>query len=474
MTILRPLAALVLLIGYAVSDRQESKITRPEPRRDTHVIMISIDGLPPDYYTASARIGLRVPNLTALKLGGAYADGVEGIYPTVTYPLHTTMVTGARPVVHGIAQNTVFEPPTENQTRAWYWHSTSLKCETLWTEAKRAGLTTAAVGWPVTVGADIDYLMPEIWDPAENPITPKRMRENAVPAGLVDKATGGRDLRGDELRTVVSEHIIVNHKPNLMLIHLVDLDGVHHRKGTRSPQALETAERSDQYVGRIIEATRKAGIAGSTTIFLVSDHGFAEVDRRFFPGVVLVREKLITLDERGKPVAWKAAAWNAGGSCAIILADAKDLETAKKVSTAFTAYTSKEKSPLRRIMTRGELDKLGAIPQAILMLEAAPGYVFGDEYKGSEVASIDNDYRGTHGYLPSRIEMRASLIISGEAARAGTKIALARMIDIGPTIAGLLRIPLGSAEGGPIDEMLKPGSAYWAPTVDARRKRKAK
>jgi len=143
--------------GQAPSDSQMTQTPRPD-----HVILISVDGMPPDYYTAPEKLGVRVPTLTMMKQGGAYADGMEGVYPTVTYPQHTTMVTGLRPAAHGIVQNRVFEAPSEPQTRYWYWYAKALKAETLWTVAKKAGLTTAAVGWPVTVGAEIDYNVPEI------------------------------------------------------------------------------------------------------------------------------------------------------------------------------------------------------------------------------------------------------------------------------------------------------------------------
>jgi predicted AlkP superfamily pyrophosphatase or phosphodiesterase len=100
-----------------------------------------------------------------MKLEGAHALGVEGVFPTVTYPSHTSMITGVRPAVHGIIQNRIFEAPTDTQTREWYWFAEALKTETLWSVAKKAGLVTASVGWPVTVGADIDYNVPEISDP---------------------------------------------------------------------------------------------------------------------------------------------------------------------------------------------------------------------------------------------------------------------------------------------------------------------
>ncbi|HET9532293.1 MAG TPA: alkaline phosphatase family protein, partial [Blastocatellia bacterium] len=111
-----------------------------QPRADSHLIMISIDGLVPEYYTAPSQAGLRLPNLVRMKLEGAWAEGVEGVYPSVTYPAHTTLVTGVRPAFHGIVQNRIFEPPTATQTREWYFFARDLKAETLWMLAKKAGL----------------------------------------------------------------------------------------------------------------------------------------------------------------------------------------------------------------------------------------------------------------------------------------------------------------------------------------------
>ncbi|HXG68948.1 MAG TPA: ectonucleotide pyrophosphatase/phosphodiesterase, partial [Blastocatellia bacterium] len=165
---------LTLTLALAQTGGQNRDAQPVLPRKDAHVIMISIDGLVPDYYTAPAQAGLKAPNLTKMKLGGAYADGVEGVFPSVTYPSHTTLVTGVRPATHGIVQNRIFEAPTEPQTRAWYWFAKDLKSETLWSAAKKAGLVTAAVGWPVTAEAEIDYNVPEIFDPTENPPTLKR------------------------------------------------------------------------------------------------------------------------------------------------------------------------------------------------------------------------------------------------------------------------------------------------------------
>ena len=453
----------------AVSESAQATSQTPVPRTDSHVIMISIDGLVPEYYTSPAQLGIKVPTLTQMKLGGAYADGVEGIYPSVTYPAHTTLVTGVRPAIHGIVQNRIFEAPPAPQTKDWYWFTKELKSETLWTLAKKAGLSTGAVGWPVTVGAEIDYLVPEIWDPAEPKPTPKRSIQYSTP-GLLEKALASGsdgDTTTDGRRTAISEHIIATYKPNLMLIHLVDLDDAHHKYGPRAPEAIQVMERQDGYLSRIIEATRKAGIFEKTTFFIVSDHGFASVEKRFSPNVLLVKEKLITLDAAGRPVDWKAAAWPAGGSCAIVLKDPNDKETAAKVEKLFADLSARGGSPVNRVLNQAQLKKLGAMPGAMLMLDAAPGFTFEGTFSGPDVRPSAG-YKGTHGQLPSRAEMRSSLIIYGAGARVGARASLVRMIDIAPTGAGLLNLIFAGAEGMPIMELVRPGLIPKAPPANKR------
>ncbi len=80
--------------------------------------------------------GLKVPNLRAFMADGAYAQGVRGVLPTLTYPSHTTLLTGASPAKHGIVDNTTFDPLLRNQ-RGWYWYAEDIKVPTLWDAAAR-------------------------------------------------------------------------------------------------------------------------------------------------------------------------------------------------------------------------------------------------------------------------------------------------------------------------------------------------
>jgi predicted AlkP superfamily pyrophosphatase or phosphodiesterase len=94
------------------------------------VLMISIDGLKPEYLTQADAHGLRIPTLRRFVQEGAYADGVIASLPTVTYPNHTTLITGVWPPEHGILNNQLFDPE-HKLAGALYWYAESIKVPTV-------------------------------------------------------------------------------------------------------------------------------------------------------------------------------------------------------------------------------------------------------------------------------------------------------------------------------------------------------
>src|SRR5262245_58757672 len=126
------------------------------------VVLVSVDGLRPKDVLEADRLGLRLPNLRRLASDGASASRVKGVLPTVTYPSHTTLVTGASPARHGIVGNQPLDPTGKNGD-GWFFYAEDIQAETLWQAAARAGLATANVDWPVTVGADITYNIAQFW-----------------------------------------------------------------------------------------------------------------------------------------------------------------------------------------------------------------------------------------------------------------------------------------------------------------------
>src|SRR5690242_2305823 len=75
---------------------------QPQPANGNHVIIITLDGFPgwalDDPY-------LPVPNLRRLAAKGALAAGMRPVNPSVTWPNHTSIVTGVTPAKHGVLFN---------------------------------------------------------------------------------------------------------------------------------------------------------------------------------------------------------------------------------------------------------------------------------------------------------------------------------------------------------------------------------
>jgi len=169
------------------------------------VLMISIDGLKPEYITQADAHGMKLPYMRTFLDKGTYADGVVCIWPTITYPSHTTLITGVWPAEHGILNNQVFDP--EQKFRgAWNWDAAQIRVPTLWQVAHRAGLRTASIGWPVSAGAiDVDYLIPEYWRSANpgdsaNPDDQLLMAALARPDTLIQqlKPAAGPYMNGND------------------------------------------------------------------------------------------------------------------------------------------------------------------------------------------------------------------------------------------------------------------------------------
>ena len=131
--------------------------------RHVPVVLISIDGLKPEYVVQADAHHLRIPNLRRFLQEGSFAEGVRGVVPTVTYPSHTTLITGTSPARHGIYANTTFDPKGKNRG-GWYWYAEDIRVPTLWDLAAEAHLTTANVHWPVSVAErHITWNLPQYW-----------------------------------------------------------------------------------------------------------------------------------------------------------------------------------------------------------------------------------------------------------------------------------------------------------------------
>lgn len=426
------------------------------------VLMISVDGMKPEYVTQADAHGLKIPFLRSLLANGTYASGVVGVWPTNTYPSHTTLLTGVTPAVHGVYNNLEFDP-RHKFAESWYWYTAQIKVPTLWQAAKQAHLTTASVGWPVSVGSpDIDYLIPEYWrifHPTAdlNPSDRHMIAALARPVGLLEEMQTrlgpylmGNDtgIAADEIKTRFALDILARHRPRFMTIHLSALDEAEHEHGPFSAEANQVMEATDDMLSRLFAAARANDPVAITVV--VSDHGFTALTHRVNLLIPFIQAGLITMihDAGSAPqvTGWAAEPWLASGMAAIMLRDSGDKATQDQVRGLLQRLQADPNNGIASVLEGAALSQRGAFPGAAFLVVMRPGYYTGSALSGDLVADMQG--HGGHGFAPDEPDMHASLFLAGPGIARQRDLGVIDMRQIAPTVAGLLkvRLPGGASE----------------------------
>jgi predicted AlkP superfamily pyrophosphatase or phosphodiesterase len=439
---LTPLLALAAALALPASARGQDAERPPAARPPAdHVVLISIDGLRPEFYLDDT---WPAPTLQHLARTGAHARAVRSVFPSVTYPSHTTMVTGARPGQHGVFTNRPFVP--QGRAIDWYWDYSAIQVPTLWTAVRAAGGETAAVSWPVTVGAPIDRFVPEVWSPL--PLDGdwlRPAREGTQPAGLweeLERETGSlspdrlspRFVSRDDHLADMGAYLLGRYRPRLMAIHFVGTDTFQHRDGRDSLRVREAVAAADRGVSRLVEAAERAGILGRTTFVIVGDHGFVDTDTALAPNVWLVEAGLRTANPAAP---WRAKFQTSGAAALLRLADPDDADALEQVR-ALLAALPLEHRLLFRVLEGEQLAALGTDPSVRLALSCMPGLTMSREARGEPVHP---DSGGDHGYVADFPHIQTGLVVWGAATRGGAVLEQADLTDVAPLVAHLLGVP---------------------------------
>ncbi|MBW3540827.1 MAG: ectonucleotide pyrophosphatase/phosphodiesterase [Planctomycetes bacterium] len=456
----RMLARIVWLsIVLRLSSAGETALAAA-PRDDACVVLISVDGLA-NFYLDDPRADM--PTLRRLAREGARADGLVCSFPTVTWPNHTTLVTGTSPARHGVIGNNYLDRQSGEKIAfipdPLFDKDEIVKVPTVYDAAHGAGLVTAGIVWPATRSArTLDWTVPdmfgdEAWPKYGTKTWLDELRQAGIPVdrhgGWTSESGGG--VQRDWLYTRMAAHLFEHHPPNLLLIHLVEVDHVQHRHGPRSPDAYWSVSFADDRIRDLWESAQRSPFAKNTTFLIASDHGFFPIEHDIRPNARL--RELGLIETEGEKIT-KKHAWCVaqGGACMVyILDDSRRSELAKELQREFAAIDG-----VQVVLGPEEMVRLGQPmreddPRAPdFWLSAKSGYSFSEAHSAGEVVVPKNSRGGTHGYLPDQPDMLGTLVISGAGVDAGTKLGKVQSIDVAPTIARLLGVELPTAEGKPL------------------------
>jgi predicted AlkP superfamily pyrophosphatase or phosphodiesterase len=378
--------------------------TQAAPRK---LVLLSVDGLDWRYIRDRDALGLKIPNIRQLLAKSQVADGVTGVWPTVTWPSHTTMLTGARPDQHGILANAGGLPDPALS----YWSATKIKVPTLTQCLAGAGRTIAAVNWPVTVDAKINWNLPEVYTRRNGDSSDMDTVDRFGTPGLV--AEIGRAYPSfpqqwldDRSRTLATIFLLKQKHPDLLLLHLAELDSEAHEEGPFTPHVNAVVERSDELIGDILKAMPK-----DYDLALVSDHGFERVDR-------IANLKVM------------AAADGVTGAMTV---------TGGLVITgdpAALAWLRGQKGDVGREVPPAELAKYA--PQLSgTAFEPAPHVMFGAATGGE--AHTTSKTKGNHGFWPTRPDYHSIFLLSGPGIKPG-KLGTLEMVSLEDRLSAVLGV----------------------------------
>ncbi|MBS0209371.1 MAG: alkaline phosphatase family protein [Planctomycetes bacterium] len=440
------LAALVALVfGFTI------KLAQAEPHRDQCVVLISVDGLA-GFYLDDPRA--EMPTIRRMAREGARASGMVCSFPTVTWPNHTTLVTGVPPEKHGVLGNNYLErasgSPVALIVDPVYDKDQIVSTPTIYDVAHRAGLTTAGICWPATRNArTLNWSMPDMagdgWEKYGTQAWLSELRGAGLPVDMhgawCKEPSGG--VRRDWLYTRMAAQVLKQHSPNVLIIHLVEVDHVEHKYGPRSPEAYWAVSFADDRVRDIVEAVQASPLGKKTTVIVASDHGFFPIDKDIRPNVVLAAAGLLNKDTK------RAAIVSQGGACMVYVLDDKDRPaTIEQLKTKFAGVEGVD-----RVFTAAEFAALGVATPAAderapdLWLAAKRGYSFTDSRDGDAPVVPRASPGGTHGYLPGEAELFGTCVLWGHGVRPGTNLGEISNTDVAPTMGALLGVEIPGATG---------------------------
>lgn len=455
----RPARSLLLAIAVLASalgaspHAQQSRAAAPA----RHVVIITLDGFGgwalDDPY-------LPMPTLRALAARGARAKSMRPVNPTVTWPNHTSLVTGVTPATHGVLFNGILvrDPGVPPRVEPWRDKSEMVRVPTLYDLAHDAGLTTAQVDWVAILNT------PAItWEFAERPERPdakpaisrEMVAAGAISQADVDSFATRNIVWRDEVWTNAAVHILREHRPNLLLFHLLALDSTQHRYAPRTPAAMTAMAHLDTQVARVVRTIEEAGLMPSTTIFVVSDHGFKTVKRQILPNAALMSAGLLTVVD-GKITAAQAYVVPEGGSALVYLTGPDDGgEILARAKQALAGLEGIDQAIEPAAYAQYGLPSPSANPQmGALFLTAKDGYAFASGVGERTVIDAPDGSLGAHGYISSDPDIQALFIASGRGIKPGTALDTVNNVDVAPTAARLLGLDMKNVDGRVLTEIL--------------------
>ncbi len=360
------------------------------------VIMVSFDGFRYDYMENA-----KTPNFDFVRDNGVKAESLQPVFPSLTFPNHYSLATGAYSGTHGITANTFYNRPTDEvysmydastvQDAKWYG------AEPIWVTAERQNILSASFFW-IGSEAPIHGIYPSIYKQYDGKI-PFYSRVDSVISWL---------KLPKEIR------------PQLIMLYFSEPDHTGHWEGPDSPIISEVIEEMDIVLGYLLEEIQTLTIAEQINLILVSDHGMASVDTTQF---IVLDDYISRMED---------VLVEGDGSFTQVDINSLDyfltfMNESRRIPH-LSAY-SKESIPMRfHFVNHNTAD--------FLLVADAGWFISTNEYLEYGFPSV----KGMHGYDPDTDLMHGIFYAKGPAFKSGLQIDSFELVHIYPLVCEILDI----------------------------------
>ena len=457
---------IVVLLNLVLLSIAATAFAAQSPDRAPIVILISVDGLAADNFD-DPRVD--IPTIRWMAANGARAERMETVFPSVTWPTHTTLVTGVRPGRHGVLANAYFDRSQGKKIPLLpdplFDKEELVKAPTIYDVAQQAGLKTAGVNWPASRNArHLNWQVADVGDQAiyERTATPSLWAELKAKGVPVEKqaewAKGGNLNKAmrDWMYTRIAQHILATHRPNVLVVHYVTVDSFAHSNGGRSPEVAWGANDTDNRIRELVETVKSEGLAERTTFFVTADHGFADFTKNINPNALL-KEKGWLKTAGNQIVESKVQFLSEGGAGMFYIRDTAN----RDAILAELLAALKNVEGIEAVIGPGEFAQVGHLTpdknphEPDVFVAAKEGYAFAENPASKELIVATGNLKGTHGHHPQNRLLDATFVAWGAGIKPGAKIGRIRNVDVAPTMAAILGVKMDNVEGRVLSEILK-------------------
>jgi predicted AlkP superfamily pyrophosphatase or phosphodiesterase len=423
-----------------------------QPDTSHRVLLISIDGLRPEFYTDS--VHWPAPTLQAMARSGVSAPAVQTVFPSVTYPAHTTLVTGAWPGRHGILGNIDVDSLGNEVPAAEY---SRIQAPTIWELAHSKGMRTAAIGWPVTIGAPIDYMIPEAeqngnytgykYLPMFQYDKPGELLEELETQAIGKMSNTTFHFRNhtsiDIRLSLMAAHILQVHRPGFMALHIAQMDEAQHKNGRNGEFVRSSLAFTDALIFHLVNTLRYAGLLEHTTIVITGDHGFTDYHYYLSPNSWLKKAGLYNSESD-----WQVKFLITGSSGRLIFNQHRYRFTAQQQKQLINKVTKALQTLPDSIRRQVTIHSGAHIPglmneqENMLLISSNNGFYFD---KDENNPGPKPAHGGAHGSSPLDPQLNTGLIVWGTAVKAPAQTGKLLLTDVFPLLSRLI-----TGEGDPV------------------------